>query len=86
MVNPPSPNAHWRDSARYPLLFFVDARAVFPVILCLLHIRIWTISVALAATLFFTVLNHYGFTVAVFGRWLRTNLAGRRKIAAPWWL
>ncbi len=86
MLHPPSPNAHWRDSARYPLLFFVDARAVFPIIFCLLHIKIWTVSIALVATGFFAVLSHYKFSVAVFARWLRAALAGRRKSANPWWM
>lgn len=78
--------AHWRDSARSPMLYFVDARAVFPIALCLLHLRVWTISLALAVTIFLTVLNYYGFSVAVFGRWLRTLLGGRRKSAIPWWV
>jgi intracellular multiplication protein IcmT len=82
----PSPDASWRDSARYPKLFFIDARAVFPVFFCLLHIKLWTISVALFFTIFFSILNYYGFTVAVFGRWLRAKLAGRRKVAIPWWM
>ncbi len=86
MINPPPSNAHWRDSARYPRLFFVDARAVFPILFCLLHIKIWTIFLALAATGFFTVLNYYGFSISVFGRWLRTSLAGPRKVAIPWWI
>lgn len=85
MLNAPSENASWRDSARFPLFFVVDARAVFPIVLCLLYIRLWTILLAIAATTFFGILNHYGFTVAVFGRWFRSFLAGRRKLAIPWW-
>lgn len=86
MINPPSADASWRDSARYPKLFFVDARTVFPVVFCLLHIRLWTISIAVAVTLFFTMLNYYGFTIAVFGRWLRAKVGGKRKVAVPWWM
>ncbi|HVV69300.1 MAG TPA: IcmT/TraK family protein [Gammaproteobacteria bacterium] len=86
MLKTPSPNSHWRDSARYPRFFFVDARAVFPVFFCLLHIKLWTILLAVSVTAFFTVLNYYGFSVAVFGRWLRCTLAGRRKVAIPWWV
>lgn len=86
MAAPPSPDAHWRDSARYPQLFFIDARAVFPLLLCLLHIRLWTIAVTLLASAFFAILNRYGFTLAVFGRWVKCKLAGKRKSALPWWL
>jgi len=86
MIRPPSSDAHWRDSARYPRFFIIDARAAFPVLLALVHIRLWTISAALVAMAFFAVLHHYGFTVSVFGRWLGSLFAGRRKVAAPWWL
>ncbi|MFT3742024.1 MAG: IcmT/TraK family protein [Gammaproteobacteria bacterium] len=85
-MNTPYSGAHWRDSARSPLLYFVDARAVFPIVLWLLHLRVWTFVLALAVTVFLTILNYYGFSVAVFGRWLRTTLAGRRKTASPWWI
>ncbi|MDF3054639.1 MAG: icmT [Gammaproteobacteria bacterium] len=86
MIHPPSPDASWRDSARYPKLFFVDARAVFPVIFCLLHLRLWTIAIALSVTIFFAILDYYGFTIAVFSRWFRSMLAGKRKAAIPWWM
>jgi len=84
MANFP-PNTHWRDSARRPRFFLVDARAAFPLVLFLLHIRIWTAVVALLATCFFALLERNGFTVSVFLRWLRSSLAGPRKNSMPWW-
>jgi len=39
----------------------------------------------LLATLFFGVLSQYGFTLSVFGAWLRLMLAGKRKFAISWW-
>jgi len=80
-----SPDAHWRDSAREPRLFFIDAKAVFPMLLFLMHIRWWTFIVATMVVLFFTTLNRFGFSMVVFLRWLRSVLAGRRKMAVPWW-
>jgi intracellular multiplication protein IcmT len=77
--------AHWRDSARNVRFFFVDYRACFPLLVLLFHIRLWTFIVAIIAVLFFTALERYGFTVAVFSRWLRAFLAGPRKMAQPWW-
>lgn len=77
--------AHWRDSARVARFFFMDARAAFPLLLFLLHIRLWTFIVAVSATLFFGILERYGFSFIVFWRWLRTTLVGKRKVAAPWW-
>jgi intracellular multiplication protein IcmT len=82
----PSLDAHWRDSARSARFFIFDAKAAFPMLLFLIHIRLWTFIVAVTATLFFTLLNRYGFSVEVFLRWLRSFLAGRRKLAIPWWM
>jgi intracellular multiplication protein IcmT len=77
--------AHWRDSARNVRFFFVDFRACFPLLILLFHIRLWTFILAVVATLFFTALERYGFSLAVFVRWLRAFVAGPRKIAQPWW-
>ncbi len=77
--------AHWRDSARNVRLWIVDYRACFPLFLFLIHIRLWTFAVAVLTTAFFAALERYGFTVAVFSRWLRAYIAGPRKIAKPWW-
>lgn len=77
--------ANWRDSARMPRFFMFDARAALPLLFFLLHIRIWTLILAIIATIFFAAIERYGFTVAVFLRWLRCKIIGDRKIASPWW-
>ena len=81
-----SSNAHWRDSARSARFFIIDAQAAFPVVLFLLHIRLWTFIIAIAATFFFTILNRFGYSVIVFLRFTRTFFAGSRKMAIPWWM
>jgi len=80
-----SQSAHWRDSARQTRFFLIDARAAFPLLLFLLHIRFWTFVLSILTTLFFAVLERYGFTVSIFVRWLRNMIAGSRKSATPWW-
>lgn len=77
--------AHWRDSARTVRLWFIDFRACFPLLILFFHVRLWTFILAIIATLFFSLLERYGFTVAIFLRWFRSYLAGPRKIAQPWW-
>ncbi|OGT09065.1 MAG: phosphoesterase [Gammaproteobacteria bacterium GWE2_37_16] len=86
MIRNPSPSAHWRDSARSARFFIVDAQAAFPLLLFLMHITLWTFIVAVVTMLFFTVLNRFGFSVIVFGRLVRSFMAGKRKSAYPWWL
>lgn len=77
--------ASWRDSARNVRFFIIDYRATFPLLIFLLHIRLWTFIFAIIATVFFSMLERFGFTVSVFMRWLRAYVAGPRKIAQPWW-
>lgn len=77
--------AHWRDSARNVRFWIIDYRAAFPLLFLIVHVRIWTFVFAVTAMLFFGLLERWGFTVAVFFRWLRSYIAGPRKIAKPWW-
>lgn len=85
MANAPSPDAHWRDSARTVRFFFFDYRAAFPLVFTILHFRAWTFWTAVITTVFFAMLERYGFTVVVFFRYLRSFVAGKRKMAKPWW-
>ena len=78
-------NAHWRDSARSAQFFFIDAKAAFPLILFLVHIKMWTFIVAVVMMTFFTLLSRYGYSVEVFLRIFKSKLAGPRKMARPWW-
>jgi len=78
-------DAHWRDTARPIKFFFFDARAVFPMLLCVIHARWWTFWTAIGFTVFFAILARYGFTIPVFFRAARSFLAGGYKVAQPWW-
>lgn len=77
--------AHWRDSARSVRFFIWDGKTAFPLLIFVLHISWITLAIALAAMLFFTVLNRFGFSPEVFFRWFRATLAGSRKLSIPWW-
>lgn len=76
--------AHWRDSARTPMFFFMDAYAAFPLLAFLLHIKLWTFILACCVCVFFMILNKFGFTVPVFFRWLRSFLAGNYRYTRFW--
>lgn len=79
-------NAHWRDSARPVRFFMWDAKTAFPLVLFLIHMKLWTLFLSLGVMCFFTILNYYGFSIEVFGRSFRTILAGPRKMVEAWWL
>lgn len=80
-----SSTAHWRDSARTPRFFIVDARAAFPIFLFLMHIQIWTGCLVIVSLVFFGVIEKFGYTVPVFLRALRLFFAGSIKTSQPWW-
>jgi intracellular multiplication protein IcmT len=84
MISPDS-EAHWRDSARTPRFYFIDSLAAFPLLIFLLHIRLWTFILALAVIGFLMILERFKFTLPVFFRWMRATLAGPLRIAKPWW-
>lgn len=77
--------AHWRDSGRAPRFFGIDARATLPMLLFFCHITWWTFFLTLSITLFFGLLERFGFTARVFLRMIRAILAGPRVVAKPWW-
>jgi intracellular multiplication protein IcmT len=76
--------AHWRDSARTPMFFVLDAYSAFPLLAFTLHIRLWTFLLAIAACTFFAILNRFGFSVPVFLRWLRSFFAGNHRYVRSW--
>ncbi len=78
--------AHWRDSARRPKFFIIDAYATFPLLVFLLHIRLWTFILCFLTILFFAILERFGFTLPVFKRFFRSFLAGPTRYARPWWI
>ncbi|WP_119343492.1 IcmT/TraK family protein [Facilibium subflavum] len=73
-------DAHWRDSALTPKFFIIDARVCLPILLVLLHIRTWTVCVAIAVLIFFILLGRWRISVIAFFRLLRTFVTGNRKI------
>ncbi|MFI4957201.1 MAG: IcmT/TraK family protein [Gammaproteobacteria bacterium] len=85
MAKPINPTAHWRDSSRSVRFFFVDYRALFPLLILIFLPRLWTFGVAVFGITFFMILERYGFTVNVFLRLARGLLGGPFKIARPWW-
>ncbi len=85
MANGFRDSAHWRDSARSARFYMVDANASFPLLLFLVHMKLWTFILAILFMIFFSIVARFGFTVPIFFRWFRSTLAGPRKYAIPWW-
>lgn len=82
----PKPGASWRDSSRSSKLWIFDSSAVFPLVIMFFHISWTTFGVAMSFVVFLSILSYYGFNISVFVRVIRSTIAGKRKIAVPWWL
>lgn len=76
--------AHWRDSARTPKFFMLDAFSAIPLLVFLLHIRLWSFILAVSIAAFFATLNRFGFSLPVFVRLLRSTFAGKNRFAHSW--
>lgn len=78
-------STHWRDAARTPRFYFMDAYAVFPIAIFLTHMSLTTLLISFVFISFFVMLEKFKFTIPVFRRWFRATLAGPLRIAKPWW-
>jgi len=82
----PKANSSWRDSARPSKLWIFDSSVTFPLVFMFFNMSLNTFYVVLGFIIFLSILSYYGFSVMVFARYLRSKVAGTRKIAVPWWL
>lgn len=76
---------HWRDAARSPRFYVMDAFAAFPILLFLMHISYTTLGISAFFISFFVMLERFKFTIPVFFRWLKATMAGPIRVARPWW-
>ncbi len=78
-------DTHWRDSARRARFFGIDAYAALPILIFLMHMRLWTFLLSICLIIFFSIIEHFKFTLPVFFRWLKIMYAGNLRISRPWW-
>ncbi|WP_218972794.1 IcmT/TraK family protein [Pusillimonas maritima] len=81
-------NAPWVNtalSAGLPYTKF-PAYCAFPILLTLVHPRMWTLSIALVVFVAQGYLFHKGYTLAWFLRRCRSRLYGARVSARPIWV
>ncbi len=71
---------HWRDSARVPRLFVVDARVALLLALTLFHPRWWTLISTLVVMVIFGILEYFKLTIPVALRLGRGYISGKRKL------
>lgn len=72
---------HWRDSMRSPRFFMFDARAALPILLVVMHARLWTLILAVGCIVIFYVLERFGLTFEAALRRLRCKIIGKKRPA-----
>jgi intracellular multiplication protein IcmT len=75
----------WRYTGRPVMLFVLDARAAFPLLLFVVWWAWWTFYLAVASMVFFTVINWFGLTVPAFFRMARRLIVGPVRPAVACW-
>lgn len=75
--------AHWRDSARIPKFFIVDARAAVVVLIFFLRPSWWTFGAAIAFIALLAILDYFRIPLMVALRIARGFISGRQKIRIP---
>ncbi len=74
----------WRDTMRSPRIFIFEAKTVvLPMILCLLHIRIWTFALCALVIIGLRLAEARGMNTIAALRAARAAVAGRFRPAVP---
>jgi len=75
----------WRNTMMPVRIYVVDARALIPVMIFMLHWRLNTLYLAGAGIALFTFLEWFGLTFPAARRTIRRYLVGRIRPAIPSW-
>lgn len=75
----------WRGSALPVRLGPFDALAAVPLLLVFVHLRMWTVSLAVAWLLIFGLLGRFGYKPMVALRLIRCWIVGPVSYGRPWW-
>ena len=75
----------WRNTMLPVRVYVVDARGLIPLMVVLVHIRVWTFYVALGGIAVFTALEWLGLTFPAAVRTVRRWIVGSRRAAIPAW-
>jgi intracellular multiplication protein IcmT len=75
----------WRNTMLPVRIYVADARVLIPMLVMLVHVRLWTLYVAISGIVVFAVLEWLGLTFPAAMRTLRRWIVGSRRAAIPAW-
>lgn len=77
MNEPEKLDGFWRESARSLRLFVFSGYVAIPLLLFLLHIRVWTLMLLIATVITMALIERRGYTVPVAVLAARAFVAGK---------
>jgi intracellular multiplication protein IcmT len=75
----------WRNTMLPVRVYVIDARVLIPLMIVLVHIRLWTLYLAIGGIAAFTALEWLGLTFPAAVRTARRWIVGRHRPAIPAW-
>ena len=72
---------YWRETHRQPRFLFLDGRLVITLFVMIMHIRPWTIALALITIIILWAFERKGISADSILRYLRASLVGRKRSA-----
>lgn len=76
---------HWRDSARQPRFFIIDANIIWPMLLFLFAMSMRTTILLVGSAIFLLALERTNFTIMKFLRYIYVFVGGRMRYRQGWW-
>lgn len=72
---------YWRETHRQPRFLFLDGRLVITLFLMIMHIRLWTVGLALLTILVLWIFERKGVSADSILRYLRASIVGKKRSA-----
>lgn len=72
---------YWRETHKQPRFFFFDGRLVFLILLVIMHLRTWTVLLAVAMMVVLFFFERKGVSADSILRFLRASIVGQRRTA-----
>lgn len=76
-------HSFWYGSAMPFMLGPIDGYAVFPIVLFLFHIRVWTAAVLVGFLILLIFLNRAGYNLPILVKIVKTSIGGRTVSRIP---
>lgn len=72
---------YWRETHKQPRFFIFDGRLVFLILLVIMHLRVWTVLLAIVTMIVLFFFERKGVSADSILRFIRARIVGQRRTA-----